>query len=62
MLDKVLEVYETEFNFDSFEEVNPYFKKLINELKQMNYSDFESDNFKRHEKQFYTLIEERKVA
>ena len=62
MLDKVLEVYGTEFNFDSFEEVNPYFKKLINELKQMNYSDFASDNFKRHEKQFYTLMEERKVA
>lgn len=62
MLDKVLEVYGTQFNFESFDEVNPYFKKLINELKQMNYSEFESDNFKRHEKQFYTLIEERKVA
>ncbi len=62
MLDKVLEVYKTEFSFESFEEVNPYFKKLINELKQMNYSEFNSDNFKRHEKQFYSLMEERKVA
>ncbi len=62
MLDKVLDVYRTEFNFDSFEEVNPYFKKLINELKQMNYSDFKSENFKHHEKQYYTLMEERKIA
>lgn len=62
MLDKVLEVYKTQFQFESFEEVNPYFKKLINELKQMNYSVFESDNFKRHEKQFYSLMDERKVA
>ena len=62
MLDKVLEVLDMEFSFESFEEVNPYFKKLINEMKQMNYSVFESDNFKQHEKEFYNIIEERKVA
>jgi V/A-type H+/Na+-transporting ATPase subunit A len=62
MLDKVLEVLDMEFGFESFEEVNPYFKKLINEMKQMNYSVFESDNFKQHEKEFYNIIEERKVA
>jgi len=62
MLDKVLEIYNTGFGFDTFEEVNPYFKDVINHLKQMNYSVFESDDFKRHEKELYNLIEERKTA
>ena len=42
MMDKVLEVYHTDFQFESFEEVNPYFKKIINVFKQMNYSEFET--------------------
>ena len=62
MLDKVLEVFDTDFSFESFTEVNPYFKNLINELKQMNYSIYESDDFKEHEKKFYNILEERKVA
>ena len=62
MLDKVLEIYNTEFEFNSFEEVNPYFKNIINQLKQMNYSVFESEDFKRHQKELYNIIEERKTA
>jgi len=61
MLDKVLEINDTDFNFDSFEEVTLYFKKIINLFKQMNYSEFESDNFKLYEKEIETLILERKV-
>jgi V/A-type H+/Na+-transporting ATPase subunit A len=62
MLNKVLEIYNTVFDFESFDEVNPYYKRIINELKQMNYSNFESEEFARHEKQLYTIIEERKTA
>ncbi len=62
MLEKVLEVYKTEFEFGSFEEVNPYFKRIINEFKQMNYSEFESEGFKRHEKELHTIIDEKKTA
>jgi V/A-type H+/Na+-transporting ATPase subunit A len=62
MLEKVLEVYNMKFDFESFEEVNPYFKRIINALKQMNYAVWESENFARHEKDLYTIIEERKVA
>jgi V/A-type H+/Na+-transporting ATPase subunit A len=61
MLEKVYEVYHTQFNFDSFEEVNPYFKNIINKLKQMNYSVFESDEFFKFDKDFYNVIDERKV-
>ena len=62
MLDKVLEIYNTNFSFESFDEVNPYFKQIINVLKQMNYSVFESEDFKRHEKELNKIIEERKTA
>jgi V/A-type H+/Na+-transporting ATPase subunit A len=62
MLDKVLEVYNTGFEFESFDEVNPYFKRIINEFKQMNYSDFESEQFKKHEKELSNIIDEKKIA
>ena len=61
MLDKVLEINDTNLGFDSFEEVNLYFKKIINLFKQMNYSEFKSDNFINYEKEIETLILERKV-
>ncbi len=62
MLGKVLEVYRTEFEFGSFEEVNPYFKRIINEFKQMNYSEFESDTFGKHENELKKIIDEKKTA
>jgi hypothetical protein len=37
MLDKVLEINDTEMKFDSFEETATWFKKIINLCRQMNY-------------------------
>ncbi|TVQ13039.1 MAG: V-type ATP synthase subunit A [Bacteroidetes bacterium] len=62
MLENVVEVLKSNYKFDSFEEVNPYFKKLINQYKQMNYSEFESEEFKKNEKELEVIIQERKVA
>ncbi|MBE0664086.1 MAG: V-type ATP synthase subunit A [Bacteroidales bacterium] len=62
MLEKVYEVYNTEFNFEKFEEVNPFFKNIINQLKQMNYSIYESDDFYKFEKEFTNLMDERKAS
>jgi V/A-type H+/Na+-transporting ATPase subunit A len=62
MLDKVVDVLKTGYKFNSFEEVNPYFKKVINRFKQMNYSKFESDDFRSHENELELIIQERKVA
>ncbi len=60
MMDKVIDVYNTDFEFESFEEVNPYFKKVINVFKQMNYSEFDSGNFKKYEAELEVLVNERK--
>lgn len=61
MMNKVLDIYSTDFEFESFEKVSAYFKRVINQLKQMNYSEFQSDDFNKYEKQLSEIIEEKKV-
>lgn len=59
MMDLVLDLVKTNFNFETFEEVNPYFKGIINLLKQMNYSRFKSDEFLEYEQKLRELILKR---
>ena len=60
VLNMVLDVVRSDFDFDSFEEVNPYFKRIINTFKQMNYSEFQSEHFKKFEAEVKDIINERK--
>lgn len=60
MLALVLEVVRSDFDFDTFDEVNPYFKGMINGFKQMNYSEFQSTHFKKYETEVRNIIGERK--
>ncbi len=62
MLNLVLNICDTSLDFDSFEEVNPYFKRIINLLKQMNYSDFKSEQFNNFENELMATLNERKAA
>ncbi len=62
MLEEVLKIYHTKFNFESFEEVNPFFKSIINTFKQMNYSEFKSEKFNGYLKQIEEKINERKAV
>lgn len=55
MLDFVLDICDREFTFETFEDCASYFKELINWFRQMNYSEFMSDNFKKYE----ALIKEK---
>jgi V/A-type H+-transporting ATPase subunit A len=59
MMNKVLKIYNTQFEFESFEEVNPFYKRIINVLKQMNYSEFQSEKFKKFEAELQSVIKER---
>lgn len=59
MLSKVLNVVDTGFSFNHFEDVSAFFKEVINEFKQMNYSEFESDKFKQHEKALDELLKKQ---
>lgn len=60
MAELVLKVCDTEYAFDSYEPINPYFKQVINQLKQMNYSTFQSPEFQEFEKGLHAIISERK--
>lgn len=62
MLEEVLKVYHTKFNFSSFEEVNPFFKAIINIYKQMNYAEFKSEKFNNYLQQLTNKINERKAV
>ena len=45
MLDLVLVVCDKDFEFEDFEKCREFFKNLINELRQMNYSVYNSEQF-----------------
>ncbi len=62
MVNEVLDVVARELTFESYEEVNPYFKRVINAMKQMNYSEFESDAFQENRKELMEILDERSAA
>ena len=62
MVNKILEIVAIPLSFESYEEINPYFKRVINALKQMNYSEFETEAFNQNMKELEDTLEERKKA
>lgn len=45
MLDFLLEICDKDYGFTDFEKCRDFFKAVINLIRQMNYSEFESENF-----------------
>lgn len=62
MLKLVMEICHQEFTFDTFAEVGPYFKKVINILKQMNYTEYETKEFKQFEKDLKVMLQAHAVT
>lgn len=61
MLKLIIEICETSFKFENFENVSKYFKEIINILKQMNYSEYKQKDFTNFENDLKNLIAERSV-
>ncbi|NDV66850.1 V-type ATP synthase subunit A [Bacteroides sp. 224] len=61
ILDMIIDICHTEFEFDNFNEVMDYFKKIINVCKQMNYSKYQSEEYEGFKKQLADLVAERSV-
>ncbi len=59
MFEKIMNICDKQFVFVDFEECISYYKKLINVLKQMNYSEFKSDDFVKYEKQAEQILDEK---
>lgn len=60
MLESVLNVTDTPFSFQNFEEVGVFFKEVINVYKQMNYLEFKSDKFNTLEADLQKFLETKK--
>ena len=58
MLDLVLDICDIDFDFEDFEKCRGFFKELINELRQMNYTKFHSEEFENYAKKINKLIED----
>ena len=58
MMKRVIDICHQDFAFDNFSQVTDYFKRLINVLKQMNYSEFRSEQFENYSRQAETLLQE----
>ncbi|KAF5078142.1 V-type ATP synthase alpha chain [anaerobic digester metagenome] len=61
MMNKVLDICMMNFHFENFEECSTFYKRIINNLKQMNYSVFESDEFKKYNIELTSILNERKA-
>lgn len=62
MMNKVLEVYKAQLQFETFEEVGQFYKRIINVFKQMNYAQFKSVQFKNYEEELQGIMNERLIT
>ena len=58
MLDLLLDICDRKFDFDSYEDCRTYFKEMINTLRQMNYCEFEGEDFDKYRKDLNTLLQQ----
>lgn len=61
ILDRMIEVCHTHFEFDDFVQVIDFFKKLINLHRQMNYAPYKSQKYMEYVVQFDELVASKKV-
>lgn len=60
MLNLVMDICNSEYEFKTFATVMDYFKSIINTCKQINYSVFKSEEFEKYMAQLNTVLAERK--
>lgn len=59
MLKLVMDICRTDMSFEDFNEVSVFFKELINQLRQMNYSEFRSEDYKKYGEKAKELVRSR---
>ena len=60
MLNLVMDICNSNYQFSGFVEVMDYFKRIINACKQMNYSKFNSEDFAKYQAELNEVLEERR--
>ncbi len=59
MFDTIMDICREGFAHKDFEDCSTFYKELINLLRQMNYSEFMSDNFKNYDAKVKQMVAER---
>lgn len=62
MMEYLLHICDSKFEFKGFEEVQDFFKNIINILKQMNYSKFESEEFNEYKAKLDEFMAEKRIS
>ena len=57
MLDLVLKICDKDYKFERFEKCVSFFKNLINIMRQMNFSEFHSEQFNKYQQQLQNTVE-----
>ena len=56
MLSLILDICDHQFKFEDYEKCRDHFKKMINVLRQMNYSEWQSEAFTNYRNQIQELL------
>ena len=56
ILDLVVDICSINFDFDKFQDVVDYFKKMINVCKQMNYSEYKTEQYNKYKAQVVEML------
>ena len=57
MLDLVLDICSRDYKFERFEKCVSFFKNLINIMRQMNFSQFKSEQFNKYQQQLFNTVD-----
>lgn len=62
LMNQVLEITDSDYEFEDYNEVGAYFKRLINAFKQMNYSEYNSEEYNKYAAEMKSIFTERSVV
>ena len=60
ILELVMDICNSEFEFTYFTQVMDYFKRIISACKQMNYAEFKSEQFEKYREELNGILAERR--
>ncbi|MFA9389027.1 MAG: V-type ATP synthase subunit A [Prolixibacteraceae bacterium] len=59
MIKMIMSICNANFKFDDFNDIASFFRSIINQIRQMNYTVFQSDEFKEYAGKIESLIQEK---
>lgn len=61
MIKMIMRICNEEFEFTDFNDVATFFRSLINQIRQMHYTEYNSEEFKQYDEKIKSIIDEKKA-